>query len=77
VWESNGLREGRTMTDIPESEKIYPVDGCPKCGGKLIICETSGSGGYISCENAEIENDGHFQAGAIDIVTLKEWGWKL
>ncbi|GEM_PF-5777017 len=67
--------------NIPESEKIYPVDKCSKCGGDLIICETSGSGdgdcGYISCEHAEIENDGHFQAGAIDIVTLKEWGWKL
>jgi hypothetical protein len=69
------------MTAIPESEKIYPVDTCPKCGGKLIICQTSGDEdddyGYISCENAEEEADGHFQAGAIRNALLKSWGWKI
>ena len=67
------------ITEVPESEKVYPTNTCPKCGGKIIEIENSGSSDdelvYLGCENGEEENDGHAEYIGIRRGLLKEWGW--
>lgn len=69
------------MTEIPESEKIYPDEICPKCGGKIIQIEDTGSDDddlvYLGCENGKEDGDGHTEYGGIRRKLLKEWGWDL
>lgn len=69
------------MSEIPESEKVFPTDRCPFCGGRIVQIEDTGSGDdelvYLACENGKEEGDGHAEYGGISRGLLKEWGWDI
>ena len=62
------------MTEIPESEKVYPGDKCSRCGAEIEVFEVDGSDVYLSCSDSRgYDHDGY----RYTMKQLLSWGWKF